>query len=66
MSDAKYNAPITLSTLMVVGVSVLTATPIILGGSSRAESLSITTQEPATPPSHLILPAGTLWFEEHE
>lgn len=59
MSEAKYNAPITLSTLMVVGVSVLTFTPVFLVTSSRAEPSSKTAQELATTPNHLMLPVGT-------
>lgn len=57
MSSAKYNATITLLTLMVVGVSVMTFTFILSISSSRAQSSN--TEELATTSNHLILPVGT-------
>lgn len=57
MSDVKYNAPITLSTLMVVSMSVLIFTPI-LSLAFDDEQSSSHTQELTS--NHLTLPAGTL------
>ncbi|WP_013321326.1 hypothetical protein [Gloeothece verrucosa] len=58
MSEVKYNAPITLSTLMVIGVSVITFTSIGSIASSRAQALS-SPQPLAKTSNNLILPAGT-------